>query len=89
MFVLGGHQQFWCSESAGSAGSESSFWSLQVNRVMETALRFFLQPEDLKRAASRGSFPESENHGWVSQEAERWDCGPGEIQNHVPIWIVC
>lgn len=56
---------------------------------METALRFFLQPEDLKRAASRGSFPESENHGWVSQEAERWDCGPGQNHNNVPIWILC
>lgn len=40
---------------------------------METALRFFLQPEEVKRAASRGSFAESGNHGWVSLETERWD----------------
>lgn len=54
---------------------------------MGTALRFFLQPEEVKQAASRGSFAESENHGWVSLETERWDCGPGQKQNH--IWILC
>lgn len=45
--------------------------SLQVDRVMGTALRFFQQPEEVKRVASKGSFPQNRNHGWVSLEAER------------------
>lgn len=51
---------------------------------MEISQRFFLQPEEVKRASSRGSFPESGNHGWVSLELERWARGSGL---GVLIWI--
>lgn len=38
---------------------------------MDISKKFFLQPEEVKRASSRGRFPESVNHGWVSLELER------------------
>lgn len=48
-----------------------------MDRVLDSANKFFLQPDEVKRAFSRNSFASSPNHGWVSLESERWDSGPG------------
>lgn len=39
---------------------------------MAVGLKFFLQPDDMKKPFSRGTFPVGPNHGWVSAEAERY-----------------
>ncbi|XP_056908048.1 uncharacterized protein si:dkey-10o6.2 [Takifugu flavidus] len=53
----------------------------EVDRVMEISQRFFLQPEEVKRTSSRGRFPESVNHGWVSLELERLNPQrPGDLK---------
>uniref|UniRef100_A0A3Q4BXB9 Fe2OG dioxygenase domain-containing protein n=1 Tax=Mola mola TaxID=94237 RepID=A0A3Q4BXB9_MOLML len=53
----------------------------EVDHVLEVAKRFFLQPEELKRAVSRGSFSGSPNHGWVSLETERLNPRrPGDLK---------
>lgn len=43
----------------------------EVERVFDVSRKFFLQPEDLKKPFSRGSFPNNPNYGWVSMENER------------------
>ncbi|XP_054898576.1 uncharacterized protein si:dkey-10o6.2 [Poeciliopsis prolifica] len=53
----------------------------EVERVMESSKRFFLQPEELKEGFSRTSFPNNPNHGWVSMEAERLNPSqPGDLK---------
>ncbi|PWA24496.1 hypothetical protein CCH79_00011796 [Gambusia affinis] len=53
----------------------------EVERVMESSKRFFLQPEELKKRFSRKSFPNNPNHGWVSMEAERLNPSqPGDLK---------
>ncbi|XP_014881862.1 UPF0676 protein C1494.01 isoform X2 [Poecilia latipinna] len=53
----------------------------EVDRVMGSSKRFFLQPEELKKQVSRGSFPNSSNHGWVSMETERLNPSqPGDLK---------
>uniref|UniRef100_A0A3Q2TLH6 Si:dkey-10o6.2 n=1 Tax=Fundulus heteroclitus TaxID=8078 RepID=A0A3Q2TLH6_FUNHE len=46
----------------------------EVERVMETSKRFFLQAEELKKPFTRKSFPNNPNHGWVALETERSLC---------------
>nr|XP_020492127.1 UPF0676 protein C1494.01-like isoform X2 [Labrus bergylta] len=41
-----------------------------VTRVLEVSKEFFLKSKEQKGPFRRSSFPESENHGWVSLETE-------------------
>lgn len=43
----------------------------QVNTAMDVAMKFFLQPDAVKKTFSRETFSVSPNHGWVSVETER------------------
>uniref|UniRef100_A0A3P9ND14 Si:dkey-10o6.2 n=1 Tax=Poecilia reticulata TaxID=8081 RepID=A0A3P9ND14_POERE len=53
----------------------------EVERVMESSKKFFLQPEELKKRFKRKSFPNNPNHGWVSMEAERLNPSqPGDLK---------
>ncbi|XP_029378310.1 2-oxoglutarate-dependent dioxygenase htyE [Echeneis naucrates] len=53
----------------------------EVDRVMQVSRSFFLQPEELKGAFSRGSFSNNPNHGWVSLETERLNPRrPGDLK---------
>ncbi|XP_012717937.2 2-oxoglutarate-dependent dioxygenase htyE [Fundulus heteroclitus] len=53
----------------------------EVERVMETSKRFFLQAEELKKPFTRKSFPNNPNHGWVALETERLNPSqPGDLK---------
>ncbi|XP_017288382.1 UPF0676 protein C1494.01 [Kryptolebias marmoratus] len=43
----------------------------EVDRFMDISLKFFLQPDELKKPFSRQTFPNNLNHGWVSLETEK------------------
>ncbi|KAM8861387.1 uncharacterized protein ACB058_008218 [Synchiropus picturatus] len=53
----------------------------EVDAVMLESMKFFLLPDDQKRAFSRNSFPNNANHGWVSLELERLNPQrPGDLK---------
>ncbi|XP_053741863.1 uncharacterized protein si:dkey-10o6.2 isoform X2 [Synchiropus splendidus] len=53
----------------------------EVDAVMVESMKFFLLPDDQKRAFSRNSFPNNANHGWVSLELERLNPQrPGDLK---------
>ncbi|XP_056138218.1 uncharacterized protein si:dkey-10o6.2 [Lampris incognitus] len=53
----------------------------EVDCVMDICKKFFLQPEELKRPYSRGSFVNIRNHGWVSLESEKLNPRhPGDLK---------
>ncbi|XP_016888702.1 UPF0676 protein C1494.01-like isoform X2 [Cynoglossus semilaevis] len=53
----------------------------EVENAMAVGLKFFLQPDDMKKPFSRGTFPVGPNHGWVSAEAERLNpLRPGDLK---------
>ncbi|CAF90311.1 unnamed protein product [Tetraodon nigroviridis] len=98
----GGSEQVWASEPGLSAELRSAFTRVgfvflentgispeEVDRVMETGLRFFLQPEEAKRAAARGRFAQSGNHGWVSLETERLNPQrPGDLKEAFNVCVL-